>query len=86
MINPKDNPIGWDSFLYELSDAHEHLGDLLKELSANTECDEVELRIALGHVYAHLNRAWFRRNVPDDFPESEREMASQFPTYVPPVG
>lgn len=86
MINPKDNPLGWSSFLYELADAHEHLGNLLKEVSANPEFDEEELRIDLGHVYAHLNRAWFRRNVPDDFPESEWERASQFPTDVPPIG
>ena len=85
MIDPQSNPVGWALFVYELSDAHEHLGTLLKELSDDPKYSETELRIALGHVYAHLNRAWFRRKVPEDFPETEWEIATRFPADLEPI-
>ena len=85
MINPKDNPVGWSLLLDELRDAHEHLGDLLKEISDGGDYSEEELGVFLGHVYAHLNRAWFRRNVPEDFPDSEWDAASGFPGDLEPV-
>ncbi len=72
--------------MYELDDAHEHLGNLLKEMNASGNVDETDFRIQLGHVYAHLNRAWFCRNVHEDFPESAREVASSFPTDLDPIG
>jgi len=83
MINRNDNPVGWAMFLYDLDDAHEHLGDLIKKISTNTEYGESELRIDLGHVYAHLNRAWRRRHIPEDFTMSEWDAAGAFPQPFP---
>ena len=85
MINREGNPMGWSFFLDDLADAQEHLGTLLKEIAENADYSEVELRIDLGHVYAHLNRAWYRRNVPEDFPESDWDIASAFPADIEPV-
>ena len=85
MINRNDNPVGWAMFLSELEDAHEHLGDLIKEMTADLEYGEPELRIDLGHVYAHLNRAWRRRLVAEDLTEAEWEDARAFPNDLEPV-
>ena len=85
MINRQQHPIGWSFLLDELSDAHEHLGTLLKEIAENPEYGESELRIDLGHVFAHLNRAWYRRNVPEDFADWDWETASAFPSDLEPL-
>ena len=85
MINRKEHPIGWSFFLDELEDAHEHLGTLIKELSESSDYTEAELRVDLGHVYAHLNRAWFRRNVPEHMSDAQWNTASQFPGDLEPV-
>jgi len=86
MINRDENSIGWAALLYELEDAHEHLGNLISRISENIEYAEDDLRVDLGHVYPHLNRAWFRRNVAEDLPESEWERASGFPVDLKPIG
>ncbi len=85
MINRKDNPIAWAMLLSDLEDAHDHLRDLIKEISAESEYGEPELRIDLGHVYAHLNRAWHRRLKSEDFTDSEWEAAGAFPDDLEPV-
>ena len=85
MINRSDNPVGWAMLLSDLEDAHEHLGNLIKEISADAEYGEPEFRIDLGHVYAHLNRAWRRRLVAQDFSDSEWEAAGRFPDDLEPV-
>jgi len=36
--------------------------------------------------YAHLNRAWFKRNVAEDFPDSDWQAASAFPADIEPIG
>jgi hypothetical protein len=86
MINGDQHPAGWAMLMYELEDAQEHLGNLIASLSTRTDFTEIELRIELGHVYAHLNRAWFRRNVAEDFPEADWDVASRFPDDIEPVG
>jgi hypothetical protein len=85
MINRIDNPVGWAMLLSDLEDAHEHLGNLIKEITANPEYGEPELRIDLGHVYAHLNRAWRRREIAEDFTDSEWVAAGEFPNDLEPV-
>lgn len=85
MIDSKKNPVGWALLLYELADAHEHLGELIGEMSGDPDYSKADLRVDLGHVYAHLNRAWFRRNVAEDFPESEWDAATRFPDDLDPV-
>jgi hypothetical protein len=86
MINRDTNPVGWAALLYELEDAHEHLGNLIWDISADPDYAEGDLRVDLGHVYAHLNRAWFRRNVAEDFPEAEWTVATSFPVGIEPIG
>jgi hypothetical protein len=34
----------------------------ISEINATGDFREVDLRIQLGHVFSHLNRAWHRRN------------------------
>ena len=85
MINRKDDPVAWAMLLSDLEDAHEHLGELIKDLSAESDYGEPELRIDLGHVYAHLNRAWRRRLMSNDFTDSEWEAAGGFPHDIEPV-
>jgi hypothetical protein len=85
MINRRDDPVAWAMFLYELTDAHEHLGELIKEISSDPEYGESELRIDLGHVYAHLNRAWRRRLKNSNFADSEWEAGRAFPDDLEPL-
>jgi len=68
MISQAENPVAWAMFVYELADAQEALNDLMKEL-ADGAIDADEFRIDIGHVYAHLNRAWYRRWDEGLFPE-----------------
>lgn len=86
MISRGRNPVSWAMLMYELEDAKEHLASLIASLSAPADFSEIDFRIELGHVYAHLNRAWFRRHQTDDAPEPEWEKASQFPDDIEPVG
>ena len=85
MIDRNLNPTGWSFLIDDLQDAHEHLGNLIKEMLAEPEYGEPELRVDLGHVYAHLNRAWRRRNVAQDFSEDQWEAAGAFPNDLEPV-
>ena len=85
MINQKDHPAGWYQLLDELSDAHEHLGHLIKELQEDPEYDDSNLRIDLGHVLAHLNRAWLCRNEPDGLSEEKWSQARDFPDDLEPI-
>ena len=50
--------------------------------------DEPEFAVYLGHVFAHLNRAWPGRSDPhlDTTPEAENAARSQYPADLPPVG
>jgi hypothetical protein len=85
VINRTESPLGWALFVSELTDAHEHLGNLISEIERDPEYDEANLRIDLGHVMAHLNRAWVRRNVRDDLGETEWEAAREFPDDLQPI-
>lgn len=85
MINRTDNPVGWAMLLGDLDDAHEHLGNLIKDVSGDGEYGEPELRIDLGHVYAHLNRAWRRRLVAEDFSDSDWMTSGAFPDDLQPI-
>jgi hypothetical protein len=84
MIDKKLQPVEWAAFMYELEDAREHLEKLIKDVENIPGYGESEFRIDLGHVFAHLNRAWRRsgRHVAD----ADWESASQFPDDLEPVG
>ena len=85
MINRDDNPVGWAMMMYELTDAHEHLGTMLKEIENDSEFSEEEFRVHLGHIYAHLNRAWRCRLIPEEMTESEWESGREFPDDIQPI-
>lgn len=88
MINQKENSVSWVILMHELDDAHQHLGALIAEMAENGEIDEVEYRIGLGHLFAHLNRAWNgRKDIElDKTPQRIRSKRSQFPTDLEPCG
>lgn len=84
MIDKKLQPVEWSEFMYELEDALEHLGNLIKDVEQVSDYDDSALRVDLGHVYAHLNRAW--RRSAGALADNDREWASQFPDDLLPVG
>jgi hypothetical protein len=71
--------------MYELEDAREHLDALIVDIEKDLEFDETDLRIQLGHVFSHLNRAWHRRDLNRDFSEEEWTIASKFPNDLEPI-
>lgn len=84
MINKKNAPVEWSALMYELEDAQEHLTALISEMNAIDDFDEVDLRIQLGHVFSHLNRAWHRRDKGDGLHSGEWQDASRFPCDLDP--
>lgn len=83
MININSNPEEWSSLLYELEDAKEHLESLIAEMNRNGEIHEVEYKIQLGHVFAHLNRGWNTRHKVGEYNEKER---AAYPIDLEPCG
>ena len=53
-MNRDSHPVEWALFLNELDEAREHLDELEASLQSAGAVDEVQLRVDLGHVYAHL--------------------------------
>lgn len=86
MINIKSNPIEWSSLMYELEDAKEHLENLIMEMNKKGSIDEIDYKIQIGHVFAHLNRGWNSRNKIGEYDEKEREQFSSFPSDLEPCG
>ena len=84
MIDKKLQKVEWAAFMYELEDAREHLEKLIKDLEQSADYGEEEFRIDLGHVYAHLNRAW--RRSARDLADDEWDAASRFPDDLTPAG
>ncbi|WP_233841710.1 hypothetical protein [Dyella sp. 2HG41-7] len=84
MIDKTLQPVEWASFMYELEDAREHLEKLIKDVESAPEYGETELRMDLGHVFAHLNRAWWRST--RDLTDADWKAASQFPGDLTPIG
>ena len=85
MINSEDNPVQWALWLEELNEAHEHLGELIKRLSSEANYDEARLRVDMGHVMAHLNRTWARRNSTGDLTEDEFEAFREYHLDLRPI-
>ena len=82
MIDKNAEPEAWAMFATELEDAADALAALLREIERDGYGDP-ELRIGLGHVYAHLNRAWHSRDASAsaalDPTDEQHEAWSQFP-------
>ena len=76
--------------MYELSDASEHLSDLIAHLSGGkSPIDEEDLAVQIGHIYAHLNRAWNGRNDPHGMTnptDEQRAVLTSFPIDLEPCG
>ena len=88
MLMNAEHPVAWAMLMYELSDAHEHLGELITQMNAAGEIDEPEFYVYIGHVYAHLNRAWHGRNDPNLDQLSDEKLIEhrKFPTDLQPSG
>lgn len=86
MVDKNLDPVSFSILLDNLSDAKEHIGDLIKSVQNTEDYSEVELAIELGHVYAHMNRAWNNRDLTDDSLEFDWDKASDFPKDIRPVG
>lgn len=84
MITLQNNPVEWGLLTYELQDAHEHLGDLIIEMSKDGAIDAADFRVHLGHVFSHLNRSWHSRNRTDDGNDSTFAEESKFPKDLIP--
>jgi hypothetical protein len=85
MINRQINPVEWSAFMHELEDANEHLAKLIADINADPEYDSANLKVDLGHVFAHLNRAWARREMTRDLTDEEWERASCYPNDLDPI-
>ena len=83
LIREIDDPPFWTSFVHQLEDARVHLSELIDEMCAKNEVDEIELGIRLGHIYGHLNRAWNGRRLANaDVSEWYTEKNCRFPDDV----
>ena len=85
MINRDDNPVQWTLWLAELQEAHEHLANLIETLSSDRNYDESRLRVDMGHIMAHLNRCWARRNSTSDLTDEEFEAFREYPRDLRPI-
>jgi len=88
MLSNAEEPVAWAMLMYELGDAHEHLGVLIHRMNAEGSIDEPEYAAQLAHVFAHLNRAWHGRDDTDlDHISSDlHSERSQYPVDLTPVG
>jgi hypothetical protein len=85
MLKCREDPAAWAAFVDQLGDGAEHLTDLVKEILNNPEYSEEELRVGLGHVFAHLNRAWNTRHIARELTHDEWEELRRFPNDLEPI-
>lgn len=86
MINKKDNHVEWVLLTDELHEAKEHLEQLTTEMFEDDDFDEDAFAVMLGHIYAHLNRAWNCRSSEKGITEEDWDEISKFPTDIEPIG
>lgn len=80
------NSAAWFLLVDSLIDAKEHLANLINEMELPEEFDEQDFSIQLGHIYAHLNRAWNARHVEQGINSESWDSLSQFPMDIKPIG
>ena len=85
MISMKEAPVAWAMLMYDLDDAREHLDSLQTQMQNDPQFDEESFRVALGHIYWHLNRAWNCRAVQDDQLDRNDARAGRFPDDLEPI-
>jgi len=86
MISNSDSPVAWAMLLTELDEARDHLESLIGKMTKSNEIDDSEYAVDIGHVFAHLNRAWNSRDLQGSIPEDKWDKYSQFPADLQPVG
>ena len=86
MINEKDNYLAWVQLIDELDEAKEHLEEMTKKMNESSDYDEAYFSVDLGHVYAHLNRAWNGRFSEKGLVYEDWDEINKFPTDIEPVG
>lgn len=87
MVDRATNPAGWAMLVQELDDAREHLEALVATMVADGRIDQPDFAVQLGHVYAHLNRAWNGRSDPEAaISDASWDVTSRFPADLNPVG
>jgi len=80
------NSVEWSVLIDNLRDAKEHLESLTTDMLNAPEFFEEDFEIQLGHIYAHLNRAWNSRNMAKGVSFEKWDFISQFPNDIKPVG
>ena len=85
MIDKNENSVEWALLNYELTDARDHIEELLRQMESD-DFNEIEYAIRLGHIQAHLNWAWHMRNLKRSMTDAEFELFSQYPTDLVPNG
>lgn len=69
---------------FHLQEAAEELNHTIEELERKKSYDIEEFRVAMGHLYHHLNTAWNGRDQTDDeFRECTDESFSRFRKFPP---
>ena len=48
--------------LFHLKEAREELEEMIEEVATQSDYDIAEFRVAIGHLYHHLNTAWNGRD------------------------
>lgn len=81
MINLKENYVEWALWANEINDAKEHLENLINNID-DDDFDENNLRVELGHIYAHLNRIWNSKDHVGDMSTKKWEEYSEFPSDI----
>ncbi len=75
--------------IHELTDAHEHLAELIKQMEAEGKIDDPDFAVELGHAFAHPNRAWHGRDdagLGEEITADDWAERSRFPDDLTPVG
>jgi hypothetical protein len=89
MVSKDDDYVAWATVVQQLEDAREHLGDLIRRMTEEKDFGEPDLRIDLGHVYSHLNRAWHMRDATGEqvteFSDEQWAAWSRLPTDLEPI-
>ncbi len=86
MINEKENYLAWVQLIDSLDEAKEHLEELTNRMTQDNDFEEADFSVHLGHVYAHLNRAWNGRSSEKGIVDEDWNEISKFPTDIKPAG
>lgn len=86
MINAQQNPEAWALLVMEMDEAREHLAALVDRMGRAGCLEKAVFAVELGHVFAHLNRAWHSRGQDAAVTPEQRVACSDFPTDLRPVG